>query len=80
MTSWKTGLASDASWYYCCKHTEEKSLKGDDVTGGLTVSDAIGKLKKLTAKGTHLQDTFGLDIHDDMKPAGDLLADAEKCQ
>ena len=25
----------------------------------------------------HLQDTFGLD---DMKPSGDLLADADKCQ
>ena len=79
-TSWKAGLASDASWDEIGKRAEEKLLKGDDVKGGLTVSDAIGKLQTLTAEGKHLQDTFGLDIHDDMKPSGDLLTDAEKCQ
>ena len=79
-TSWKTGLASDASWDEHCKHAEEKLLKGDDVKGGLSVSGAIGKLKTITAEGTHLQDTFRLDIRDDMKPSGDLLVDAEKWQ
>ena len=41
-------------------------LKGDDVKGGLTVSDTIGKLKTLTSKGKHLQDTFGFVSHDDI--------------
>ena len=34
----------------------------------------------MTAKGKHLQDTFQLDIHDDVAPSGDLFADAERCQ
>ena len=46
----------------------------------LTICDAIGMLKTLFSKGKHLQDTFGLDINDDMTPSGDLFADADKFQ
>ena len=49
-TSWKTGLASDASRNECCKHAKEQLLRGDEVTGGRTVSGAAGKL---TAKVTN---------------------------
>ena len=80
-TSWKTSSSSNASWDEYCKHAEEKLLKVDDVKGGLTVSDAIVNLKTLDAEGKHLQDTFGLDVDHDMKPAGgDFLTDAEKYQ
>ena len=53
---------------------KKKRLKSYDVKGGFTVSDAIGKL---TAEGKHIRDVFGLDIHDDLKPSRDLLADAD---